>query len=354
MTKTSREGRSSIYDVARLAGVSPATVSKFLHGARTIKPKNVANIEAAIEELGYRLDPLASDLRRDKRKIIGLVVPDLESEFFGALASRLELMAENAGYSLSIGSSHESQVREEALIERMGDWRVAGTILAPVRSERGLGASKMHEIGMTGVLIDRVEKSDHFNTVSVDNYGASAAICRELGELGHKKVLLIGLSEVSKNVRSRVTGFKQQAEQNFPNMQVDVLISDGRVDQLRLDVAERLEQDRPTAVFSLFQKGTLIALSEFRSLGIKCPDDIDLVGFDDAEWMQVTEPTVSAVVQPLDRIAAKAFERLVAQIEGKSLTSPSLHLENCELAIRDSMSSPRRLSIPRAELISEH
>lgn len=343
--RPSNTDRPSMHDVARVAGVSAATVSKMLRGVKTIKPASVKRIRAAIDELGYRVDPLAADMRRSRRAIIGLVVPDLENEFFGAIASRLELMAEAAGYSLSIASSHESQEREEQLIERMGDWRVAGTILAPVRSERGLGATKMYDLGMKGVLIDRVDYSENYSAVSVDNGGASASVCRAFGDLGHKHVLIIGPSDISKNVRSRISGFCHEAARLFPDMKVDTLISDGGTAALRERVAEQLRSQKPTAVFSVFQKGTLVALTEFRSQGLRCPEDIDLIGFDDAEWMQVTDPTVSAVVQPVERLATQAFETLMADLDEKSDGVTRLYLEDCLLALRGSVSHPKKLRL---------
>jgi LacI family transcriptional regulator len=339
-----RSERPSIHDVARIAGVSAATVSKYLHGVKTIKPTNMKNIREAIDALGYRLDPLAGDLRRERRNILGLVVPDLENEFFGAMACRIELLAEAAGYSLSIASSHESEERELRLIERMGDWRVAGTILAPVRSERGLGAKKMVDLGMDGVLLDRVESSGTHSTVSVDNSGASAAVCRTLGEIGHSHVLIIGPSDVSKNVRARMNGFRNEAARSFPYMNIGVLVSDADADadSFREKLALYLKVEKPTAVFSLFQKGTLIAMTAFRRLGLRCPEDINLIGFDDAEWMQVTEPSVSAVVQPVTQLAETAFKTLL-----KTLDTPNgtvkLHLEECQLVLRGSVSSPKHI-----------
>lgn len=329
-------GRASIHDVASRAGVSAATVSKFLHGARTIKPANVEKIKSAISELDYRLDPLAADLRRAKRNIIGLIVPDLESEFFGALASRLEILAEQQGYSLSIASSHESEERELKLVERMNDWRVAGTILAPVRSERGLGAGKMKEVGMDGVFIDRVQSDTSFDTVGVDNAKASAAVCRVLCDMGHRHVLLLGLGEVSKNVRARISGFRDEAARICPDMRIEAIMSDGGAEDLRARLGEHLDADRPTAVYSLFQKGTLIALSEFRRRGIKCPDEVSLIGFDDADWMQVTYPSVSAVVQPVKRLADSAFKRLTDRLNTQG-SAARAYLEDCDLVMRDSI-----------------
>ncbi|TIV51497.1 MAG: LacI family transcriptional regulator, partial [Mesorhizobium sp.] len=97
--------------------------------------------------------------------------------------------------------------------------------------------------------------------------------------------------------------------------------------------------ERPTAVYSLFLKGTLVALSEFRRRGWHCPNDISLVGFDDAEWMQVTWPAIAAVVQPVREIAGNAMEVLFRRIEGEG-GPPRARLEPCKVLMRESVGSP--------------
>ncbi|VAW20979.1 probable transcription regulator [hydrothermal vent metagenome] len=332
------KSRASIHDVASRAGVSAATVSKVLRGTKTVKPANVEKVRMAVKELDYRMDPLASSLRRARRQIIGFVLPELESEFFGTLTSHLEILAEQAGYSLVIGSSHESEDRERQLIERMHDWRVAGTILAPVRSERGQGAAVMKNRAMVGVLVDRVVANNNFDTVTADNAHASAKVARSLIKAGHRHVLLLGLSDVSKNIRTRISAFKEQVEKSCPEMSVDVLLAGGPMYDLRILLGDYLERNRPSAVFSLFQKGTMTVLSEFRRRSINCPEDISLVGFDDAEWMQATYPSITVVAQPIAQIAHQAFARLLSRIEGHA-GYPVCQLEPCDFQMRESLAN---------------
>ncbi len=340
--------RASIHDVASRAGVSAATVSKVLRGTTTVKPVNIEKVRRAVKELNYRMDPLASSLRRARRQIIGVVLPELESEFFGQLASHLEIFTEQAGYSLVIASSHESEDRERCLIERMHDWRVAGTILAPVRSERGQGATVMKNQGMVGVLVDRVVANNCFDTVTADNARASANVAQRLIEAGHRHVLLLGLSEVSKNIRTRISAFKTEAEKSCPGIKVDVLLADGPIHDLSILLGNYLEQQRPSAVFSLFQKGTLAVLSEFRRRSILCPKDISLVGFDDAEWMQATYPSITVVAQPIAQIARQAFARLLSRIDGHA-GYPVCQLEPCDFRVRQSLANVVPLQLSRRQ-----
>lgn len=332
--------RPSIHDVASRAGVSAATVSKVMHGVATVRPENAQRVFDAVEHLGYRVDPLASDLRRARRRIIGAIVPEFESEFFGSMVTHLERLAEQRGYALVAASSRESETREREVLERMHDWRMAGVVLAPVRNEHGPAAQFMRSQRMTGVLIDRVNAAEGLDMVSSDGADASASVARELTGLGHRHFLVVGLGEQAATVRSRLEGFRTATAALDPAVRVDVILAESDVEHLRGALRDYFGKgERPTAVYSLFSRGTLVALSEFRRRGWHCPDDISLVGFDDAEWMQVTWPTIAAVVQPVRQIAKRAMNMLFRRIEGGEGPSEA-RLEPCKLLMRESVGAP--------------
>lgn len=335
-----QQRRPSIHDVASRAGVSAATVSKVLAGVTTVKPENAQRVFDAVEHLGYRVDPLASDMRRAKRRIIGAIMPEFESEFFGQMVTELEGLAEQRGYTLVAASSRESEAREKEILARMHDWRVAGVVLAPVRNEHGPAAGFMKANGMTGVLIDRVLADDAFDTVSADSAAASAEVARALVGKGHRHILVVGLGQQAATVRARLEGFRSTALELAPDILIDVVLSESDVEPLRTLLRDYFSKGkRPTAVYSLFLKGTLVALSEFRRRGWHCPDDISLVGFDDAEWMQVTWPAIAAVVQPVREIADNAMDVLFRRIEGEG-GPPKARLEPCKVLMRESVGSP--------------
>lgn len=340
MVPSGRIKRPSIHDVASHAGVSAATVSKVMQGVTTVREENVLRVHSAVEQLGYRADPLAADLRRTRRRLIGAIVPEFESEFFGQMVTELERLAEQRGYWLVAASSGESEDREKEMLARMHDWRVAGVVLAPVRNEHGPAAGLMKAYGMNGVMVDRVLSDDAFDTVSADSASASAAVARELVGRGHRHILVVGLGEQAATVRSRLEGFRTAAAELAPDTRIDVILSDSAVAPLREAVADYFDRgEHPTAVYSLFLKGTLVVLSEFRRRGWHCPGDVSLIGFDDAEWMAVTWPAIAAVVQPVARIAAEAMNRLFSRIEGED-GAPVARLEPCNVLMRESVGPP--------------
>ncbi len=340
MPADDKQKRATIHDVARYAGVSAATVSKVLRGVKTVRADNAERVRAAVAALDYRMDPVASGLRGEQRRIIGAVVPDLESPFFGKLVTGLERAAEEAGYHMIVATSRESEAREADLVTRMNDWRVAGCVLVPVRSERGEGPARLRDLGMQAVLVDRVSADDAFDTVAADNHAASAAVAEFLVGLGHRHVLLHGATQISKAIRTRLAGFSSRARALDPQVRIDELLSDAPLDSQRPAIRAYFEsheaEDRPTAVFSLSQHSTLLVLSEIRRMGLRVPEDIALVGFDDADWMQTTWPSITAVAQPVTAIAERALGALLARVEGESTGFPVQHLEPCTMLVRQS------------------
>ena len=240
--RQAQQRRPSIHDVASRAGVSAATVSKVMAGVTTVKPENAQRVFDAVEHLGYRVDPLASDMRRAKRRIIGAIMPEFESEFFGQMVTQLESLAEQRGYTLVAASSRESEAREKEILARMHDWRVAGVVLAPVRNEHGPAAAFMKANGMTGVLIDRVLSDDAFDTVSADSAAASAEVARELIGKGHRHILVVGLGEQAATVRARLDGFRATALKLAPDVRIDVVLAESDVEPLRAQLRDYFDK----------------------------------------------------------------------------------------------------------------
>ncbi|SFC24334.1 LacI family DNA-binding transcriptional regulator [Tropicimonas isoalkanivorans] len=296
------------------------------------------------------MDEHASRPQTDHRRFIGAIVPDLETPFFGALVTRLENAAEAAGYRVITASSHENEEREADLVASMNDLGVAGTALVPARSERGAGPQKLRELDMQAVLVDRVSADDRYDTVTADNYAASSAAADYLLGLGHRHILLHGATRISMAVRLRLAGFVERATTIDPDVQLDELLSDGDPDTQRKAINDYLDTRRiaaatPSAVFSLSQHSTLLVFSELRRRNLQVPQEISLVGFDDADWMQATWPPITAVEQPIKTMAQKAVEVLVSRIEGRTTGAPVQHLEACTMLMRESVGPEKAASL---------
>jgi DNA-binding LacI/PurR family transcriptional regulator len=304
--------RPTIYDVAKRARVSTATVSKVLRGVTTVGLDNSARVEAAVRELSYRSDPLAANLRRNTRNIVGLIVPDFRNPFFGALVASIESQAEASGYRLVTVSSGEDDKAERRQIEALLDWRVAGILLVP-HSTATFAAKRLKQKGVPLVLLDRVSRSRDFDGVGVDNARSAHAMVQRFRELGHRKLLVAISSPTVPNMAARLAGVREAAK---GGMEIEILEcgTHGQDDASRAMAKRFARGATPQAIFALFNPATLAALKEIAKRGLRVPEDVSLAGFDDFEWMQVMHPPVAAVVQPVEYLAGAAWTRLMDRI----------------------------------------
>lgn len=333
--------RPTIYDVARSADVSPATVSKVLRGVTTVGAENASRVHLAVRDLGFRSDPLAANLRRSTRAIVGLIVPDFRNPFFGALVSEIEHLAETSGYRLVAVSSSETETMEHRQIEALLDWRVAGIILIP--STAGVADQLMlRSEGTPFIIVDRVTPKSPFDGVGVDNAEACAKMVRHFYDKGHRNLLIAASLPDLPNMKERIDGACAAARAMTGPMQTEVLFCGPDLGPATQIVAKRFEQgDRPQAVFALFIQATLAVLREADKLGLKVPDDISVAGFDDFEWMQVMHPPVATVIQPVEAMAAMAWKQLLDRIESPDRAPKAIQIQ-CSLEFRGSIAAPRR------------
>jgi LacI family transcriptional regulator len=333
--------RPTIYDVAKSADVSPATVSKVLRGVATVGAENASRVHMAVRALGFRSDPLAANLRRSTRSIIGLIVPDFRNPFFGALVSAIEQLAETSGYRLVAVSSSETEAMEHRQIEALLDWRVAGVILIPSAASVADQLLLKSE-GTPFIVVDRVTPASPFDGVGVDNAEACAKMVRHFYDKGHRRLLIAASLPDLPNMRERINGACAAAQAMHEPMQTEVLYCGPDLGPATQIVAKRFEHGaRPQAVFALFIQATLAVLREADKLGLKVPDDISIAGFDDFEWMQVMHPPVATVIQPIEEMAARAWKQLLQRIESPERPPTAFQLP-CSLEFRGSIAAPRR------------
>ena len=160
--------KPSMQNVASYAGVSIATVSKVMQGVSTVKKENVIAVQNAIEALGYRINPLAAELRRGKRSVLGCIVPDFSDPFSGALLVAMEAAAEKKNYSLQVVSSAGSVAREGELAVRMEDLRVAGALLLPCSRNSEIAATVMADAGLAVATIGLAGDRHTVDSIDLD------------------------------------------------------------------------------------------------------------------------------------------------------------------------------------------
>ena len=311
--KTSLE-RPTIYDVARHAGVSPATVSNVQRGVKTVSLENIRKVTEAVQLLGYRRDQRAANLRSRRNALIGLIIPDFTNPFYSALVAACEKLADAQGFRLVAVSNHENFENEVRKIQELIDWRVAGLMIVPSTAQVS-GIEALKTDGVPTVVLDRVMNTCPFDSVNVNNSISCENMVQKFYDAGHRHLLVAATTLALPNMQARLDGVMKAAERMPQRMNIEVMRSGLDLESATKAMVERFESGpRPTAIFSLFIQGTLASLREIARCRLSIPDQISLAGFDDFEWMQVMHPPIAAVIQPVSSIAETAMQMLAERI----------------------------------------
>ncbi|WP_445682364.1 LacI family DNA-binding transcriptional regulator [Radicibacter daui] len=329
---------SSINDVAKLAGVSPATVSNVLTGRKAVSAELARKVEAAVKELDYRADPLASMLRSGDAKIIAILVPDLDNPFFTSVVSAVEQCVGKESYEVIVASSRGDQSIESSKLRAMLAWRPAGLIIVPC-SDEFPGHSLIDASNTPYVIADRVTGSSNADTVSLDNEAAGRVTAEHLIALGHRHILIAATSLTLANIRQRCNGARAACmAHGLPEPKIVELGIDGGGEPGKL-IAVLGGANPPTAIQALTNGTTLAALTALAERGLRLPQDISLIGFDDYTWMRARATPLTAVAQPVREMGRLLWERLNARIKGDA--SPAQHVRlPCDFKIRQSTAAP--------------
>jgi LacI family transcriptional regulator len=312
----------TVKDVAHVAGVSQATAARALGGYGYVSPAARRRIEAAARRMGYRRHAVAWALASNITHTVGLVVSDIENPFFAAAARGLSDVLEPAGYTLLLANSDEDLEREERLVEAFRARRVDGLVVVPSVASKTPHLADAVAAGVPLVLFDRPVRGLRVDVVGVDNkQGAKTAVEHLLG-IGHRRIGLVSDSPEISSSAERIEGYRSALEQAGARVDERLIALTGSTQADGYQGARALLQrsTRPSAIFTannMMSVGTLLAL---RDLGLRIPEDVALVGFDDLEWTTLIEPPLTVVRQPVYEIGRRAGERLLARLNGD--TSP--------------------------------
>ncbi|WP_380170989.1 LacI family DNA-binding transcriptional regulator [Kineococcus sp. DHX-1] len=305
----------SIKEVAARAGVSIGTVSNVLNRPETVTETNRLRVQEAIEELGYVRNESARQLRMGRSRFLALVVLDIANPFFTELARGAELTAEAGGHTLLLCSSAEDLARERRHLEVLRQQRVAGIVLSPVdTSEERL--AELRRLDVPLVLLDRSDPDGPTPSVSVDDVEGGRLAVAHLLAAGHRHIAVVGGPRGFLQVDHRMQGARRAvADAGLPpetlvEVEVPAMhLENGRAIGATLDSWGR--PDRPTAVFCLNDLLALGVLQEVVQRGLKVPDDLALVGYDDIDFAAAATVPLTSVRQPTDLLGRSAVELLL-------------------------------------------
>jgi LacI family transcriptional regulator len=341
---------STISDVAKLAGVSAMTVSRVVNGTGYTSAATRSRVEAAIGELGYVPNALARQLRSKRTKTIALVVSDISNPFFTTIARGAEDVAVAHGFSVMYCNTDESETEEEQYLLMLIERQVDGVLLVPARSS-GTSFRLLQAHRVPVVVMDRRVAARNVDSVLCDSEAGAYALTRHLIELGHRRIaVLTGRRNVSTSV-DRVAGCRRALQEEGIVLDDDLVHYGGfnfgklnqadghRMAQLVLSA----EGERPTALFAANNFIAFGAIRALREAGLRVPEDISVVAFDDLPEDWVSEPFLTVAAQPAYEIGRRAATLLLDHIAGgQDATGESIVLP-FELIIRRSSGPPRTL-----------
>ena len=346
--------RATIADVARAAGVSKATVSRFLNHRETLLTPDIATrVEVAIAALAYRPSPMARALKRGRSRLIGLVVADVTNPFSVAVLRGAEKACQEAGYLLMLFNLGNDSRCEAKAIEALMAYQVEGLILNTLGQDAGAAAEAARH-GKPVVLVDRRHHNMQADFVSLDNIGAVRLGTQHLLDAGYQELLFV--SEPIKNVSSRME--RAAAFRSFisdvaagpagPRGHTFESAEDDRegLDQALISLRQRAGERLP-GVISSNAVVTLRVVAAMARLGWRLGIDLGLVGFDDTEWSPYIGPGLSTIAQPTDELGRLAAGCLIERLKGLNLPPRQILLSGHLLA-RGSSSPAVPLPAPSA------
>jgi DNA-binding LacI/PurR family transcriptional regulator len=305
----------TLKDVAQDAGVSVATVSRVLNDHEYVSDKTRHKVLTAVEKLGYRPSQLAVGLRTGKTRIFGLIISDIGNPYFASVVRGIEDVAYANGYSLILCNSDEDPEKEELYINVFLDSAVSGAIIACAREDSMCGKSLL-DADIPIVALDRRLMNFDVDTVVTNNIKGAYDAVVHLIEHGHKRIGYIGGPLHTTTGKERWEGYKKALMENGYELIPDLVKVGNFKQRSGQETARELleEDDRPTALFTANNLMTLGALNAIHEKGLRIPEEIAIVGFDDLPWAQSLDPPLTAVEQPAYELGRIAADLLIKRI----------------------------------------
>ncbi len=332
---------TTLNDVAKIAGVSTMTVSRVVNGSGYTSPEAQARVKQAIAELGYMPNGLARQLRSKRTKTIALVVTDIRNPFFTTIASGVEDTARARGYAVMFCNTYESETEEAEYVRVLIERRVDGVLLVPA-----VGADKsvllLQEHGMPTVILDRHLSGTEADEVRADSKAGAYEAVHHLTELGHRRIAILAGPEGVSTSTDRVAGYREALHEACPNGECGQIIFGEFNEASGYAMTREIlqEENRPTAIFAANNFIAFGAIRALREAGLRIPEDISMVVFDDLPPGWVLDPFLTVVSQPAYEIGTRAAEILLDRLAGKAPEGHQSIVLPSELVIRRSTARP--------------
>ncbi|WP_181347807.1 LacI family DNA-binding transcriptional regulator [Thalassobacillus sp. CUG 92003] len=325
---------ANIQQVAQKAGVSVATVSRFLNGNAKVTSKTKLKVEDAIKELNYEPSILGRNLRNSESRLLLVLIPSISNPFYTEIINGIEDTALNHQYNILLCDTDSNPERENIYFDLMRRKLADGII----SMDPAVNREKLHELAEHHAIIQCSEYTENGSIpyVTIDNEAAAYQAVKHLIKIGHHKIALINSDETFLYARQRRKGYeKALTEFNLP-IQEDWIY---HTHQLGFENGQQAVRkllhlhDPPTAIFTVSDILAIGALKELNARGIQVPNDMAVIGFDKIIFSSMTNPTLTTISQPMYKMGCTAATMLLDKMKGQPVDNITL---DHELVIRES------------------
>lgn len=327
---------ATIRDVAREAGVSVATVSRVINESGPVKDETRRRIREVAQRLRFTPNTTARNLSTRRTHTIGVLLPDVYGEFFSEIMRGIDQAARQHKYHVIVSSSHSEASEVDAAVRAMRG-RVDGLILMAAELDTTTFAANLPDRAPV-VLINAPISDSQFDTLNIDNFGGAYTMTLHLVRLGHKDMRMIRGSERNQDASEREKGFRAALAKAGIACGKDWIVPGDFTEVSGYFATQQIlaAEPRPTAIFAANDSMAVGALSALRDAGLRVPEDVAVVGFDDIPIAEYVSPSLSTVRVSIATLGTRAAERLFASIKAHNKTERKHEVLPTELVIRRS------------------
>ena len=335
-----QEKEITIYDIARQLNISAATVSRGLKDLPAINKSTRKKIQDLAKELGYRSNTFASNLRKKNTNTIGVIVPRLSSYFMSNVLAGMENIASTEGYNLIISQSLETLKKEITNVETMFANRVDGLLVSLSGETENLDHFEPFlRKGIPLIFFDRIKEHSKCMGIIIDNYKSGYEATKHLLDHGYRRIMHISGNTISQVYAERLRGYKQALADHKIAPDPKLIITKNLSEDAGIEAAEHIlkMKHRPDAVFSANDACAVYCMRTLKQAGIKIPEEIGFVGFNNDPMSKVVEPNLTTVNYPGYAMGEAAATQLINHLNGISnIRSTNIIILRSELIIRES------------------
>jgi len=328
----------TIYDIAKQANVSAMTVSRVINNTGRISEATRARVKQVMEELGYVPNSMARSLVKQETKMLSLLITDITNPFYTTLARGAEDAAKRNGYKLLFGNSDEDYGKERDYVDMVLSTRVDGVLFAPAGDASADHLRLLQRRGVPFVLLDREVPGIAADRVLGDSREGARRLTEHLIELGHRRIAMINGRQDVSTARLRYQGYLEALKLGDVPFDPSLVHEAGYTAADGVELADALlsAPEPPTAVFAANNFLALAVVRGLRDRGVRVPDDVSVVCFDDFGETFVLDPFLTAAQQPAYEFGSLGMQLLIERIQGAAGAEPRNVVLPSRLVIRQS------------------